>query len=354
MFQTLPGALRMAAALLLAALLSRCLTPAVRVLAEKLGAVDLPGGRRIHDHPIPRMGGLAICAAFLAAALLLSELTRPVVGLLLGALIVLLMGAADDLVSLSPLHKLVLQLAAAMTALAYGVRIEAITSPAGTSLALGPLAAPATVLWIVGCTNAVNLIDGLDGLAAGVSAISSLTLFEAALLAGQPNAALLLATLAGACLGFLPYNFHPAVIFMGDVGSQFLGFVLGCVSIVGTLKFQTALTFAVPLLSLALPLADTACAFLRRLLHGQSPFRADRGHIHHRLLARGFTQRQAAALLYAASALSGLAALSFAAESDTLRLCCLALGGVVSMLLWFFVLRRSPPIRKRRKKRSAP
>ena len=182
-----------------------------------------------------------------------------------------------------------------------------------------------------------------------MSAISSLTLFEAALLAGQPEAALLLAALVGACLGFLPFNFNPAVIFMGDVGSQFLGFVLACVSVVGTLKLQTALTFAVPLLSLALPLADTACAFLRRLLRGQSPFRADRGHFHHRLLALGFSQRQAAALLYAASALSGLAALWVADEQRNVRLLCLLLALAVVLLAYRFVFRRYLRAKKERR-----
>ncbi|MBQ6465226.1 MAG: undecaprenyl/decaprenyl-phosphate alpha-N-acetylglucosaminyl 1-phosphate transferase [Oscillospiraceae bacterium] len=343
MLQTLPDWLRMAAATLLACAVCYRLTPAVKILAETLGAVDQPGGRRIHDHPIPRMGGLAICLAFLSAALLLARLSRAVVGTLLGALIIALMGAADDLVQLSPRKKLAVQCAAALTAMACGVRIEFISTPAGAEpfLALGKLSGPLTLLWLVGCTNAVNLIDGLDGLAAGVSAISSLTLFEAALLAGQPNAALLLAALTGACLGFLPYNFHPAVIFMGDLGSQFLGFVLACVSVIGAFKLQTALTFAVPVLSLALPLADTVCSFFRRLLHGQSPFHADRGHFHHRLLALGFSQKQAAAVLYAASALSGLAALCLADRHRGVRLACLLLGWAIVFCLDRFVLRRT-------------
>lgn len=351
MLHTLPDWLRMTAAMLLACALSHTLTPAVKILAEKLGAVDQPGGRRIHDHPIPRLGGLAICAAFLAAALLFARLSRPVAGLLLGSLVILLMGAADDLRQLSPWRKLALQTGAAAIALSFGVRIEALSVPgaAASFLTLGRLSGPLTLLWLVGCTNAVNLIDGLDGLAAGVSAISSLTLFEAALLAGQPEAALLLAALVGACLGFLPFNFNPAVIFMGDVGSQFLGFVLACVSVVGTLKLQTALTFAVPLLSLALPLADTACAFLRRLLRGQSPFRADRGHFHHRLLALGFSQRQAAALLYAASALSGLAALWVADEQRNVRLLCLLLALAVVLLAYRFVFRRYLRAKKERR-----
>lgn len=353
MFLPIPDYLRMTAAMLLACALSHRLTPAVRILAEKLGAVDQPGGRHIHRSPVPRMGGLAICAGFFAAALLLARLTRPVAGLLLGAFVILVMGALDDLVELSPLRKLAGQLAAALIAMAFGVRIDFLTTPAGAEpfLALGRLSAPLTLLWLVGCTNAVNLIDGLDGLAAGVSVISSLTLFEAALLAGQPNAALLLAALAGACLGFLPYNFNPAVIFMGDVGSQFLGFVLACVSVIGAFKFQTALTFSVPVLALLLPLADTACAFFRRLLHGQSPFRADRGHFHHRLLALGLSQKQAAAALYAASALPGLAALGLAGRSELSRGLCFVLAGLVLLALRLFVLR---PRRRAKGRPRAP
>lgn len=345
----IPDWLRMVAATLLACALSRRLTPAVRVLAERIGAVDLPGGRRIHDHPIPRMGGLAICAGFFAVALLLARMTGPVIGLLLGALLILLMGAADDILQLSPWVKLGVQVAAGLIAMVFGVRIEAISAPGAAQpfLALGQFSAPLTLLWLVGCTNAVNLIDGLDGLAAGVSVISSLTLFEAALLAGQPNAALLLSALLGACLGFLPFNFNPAVIFMGDAGSQFLGFVLACVAVIGAFKFQTALTLAVPVLAMSLPLADAVCSFFRRLLRGQSPFRADRGHFHHRLLALGFSQKQTAAVLYAASALSGLTALGLIGNNRLLRVGCLLAGSGIVLGLWFFVLRRVFPTLKR-------
>lgn len=354
MISSNPDWLRMTAALLLACALSHRLTPAVKTLAEFLGAVDQPGGRRIHRRPVPRMGGLAICAGFFAAALLFGRLTRPVTGLLLGALIIALMGAADDLIELSPRQKLAWQLAAALTAMAFGVRIDFLSCPGGAEafFALGQLSAPLTLLWLVGCTNAVNLIDGLDGLAAGVSAISSLTLFEAALLAGQPDAALLLSALAGACLGFLPYNFNPAVIFMGDVGSQFLGFVLACVSVIGAFKFHTLLTFAVPVLALLLPLADTVCSFFRRLLRGQSPFRADRGHFHHRLLAMGLSQKRAAATLYASSALPGLAALFLAGRGRAMRIACLLLGALILVLLDRFVLRRRRTEGGREKRRG--
>lgn len=350
MISSNPDWLRMTAALLLACALSHRLTPAVKTLAEFLGAVDQPGGRRIHRRPVPRMGGLAICAGFFAAALLFGRLTRPVTGLLLGALIIALMGAADDLIELSPRQKLAWQLAAALTAMAFGVRIDFLSRPGGAEafFALGQLSAPLTLLWLVGCTNAVNLIDGLDGLAAGVSVISSLTLFEAALLAGQPDAALLLSALAGACLGFLPYNFNPAVIFMGDVGSQFLGYVLACVSIMGLFKFHAVITLIVPFLALAIPLFDTVSSFFRRILHGQSPFHADRGHIHHRLLATGMSQKQAVATLYGVSAVLGIIAVMIAGPGTEIRIVCVVTVFVISLAVWLFVFRKKNNHRQNR------
>ncbi len=340
MLLSLPLWLRAAAATLLAALLSRLLTPAVRVLAVSLGAVDLPGGRRLHTGPVPRLGGAAICCGFLAASLLFSPLSRPAAGLLLGAALVMLMGAADDKLQLSPGVKLLLQLAAAGLAVGFGLRIEFLGGPGGALLPLGPLGGALTLLWLVGCTNALNLIDGLDGLAAGVAAISAMTLLETALLLGEGAAAVLLAGLIGGCLGFLPMNLPPARIFMGDAGSQFLGFTLGGVAVLGTLKFHTALSFAAPVLALSLPLADTACSFFRRLLSGRSPFEADCGHFHHRLLALGFSLRQAVGVLYAASALPGLAALFLAGRGLGGRLLCLFLAALVLHALRRLLQRR--------------
>ena len=344
------------AAFAIAALMSFFASPFARRLAILIGAIDVPNDdRRVHRKPVPRMGGLAIFIAFATATMCFYPyLDKSYFGFLADGAVLVTGGIIDDKYDLRPMQKFSFQLVASAVAVASGVRIDILNNilifSSKEYISLGWLSVPVTMGWIILLVNAVNLIDGLDGLAAGVSLISSLTLFEAALLAGEPNAALLLAALVGACLGFLPSNFHPAEIFMGDAGSQFLGFVPGCVSAVGTPKLQTALTFSVPLLALSLPLADTACAFFRRLLRGQSPFRADRGHFHHRLLALGFSQRQAALLLYGASALSGLAALFLAGRSRILRLCCLALGGAVLLVLWVFVLRRAPT--KMRKRRS--
>ena len=173
---------------------------------------------------------------------------------------------------------------------------------------LGWLSIPISVFWIVGITNAVNLIDGLDGLACGVSTISSMTLLVIALTVSEPDVAVLTAALAGACIGFLPYNLNPAKIFMGDTGSTFLGFILATVSIQGLFKFYTIISFAVPFLMLGLPIFDTSFAILRRLAKGQSPMTPDRGHIHHRLIDMGFSQKQAVAVLYVISAILGLSA----------------------------------------------
>ena len=173
---------------------------------------------------------------------------------------------------------------------------------------LGWLAIPISVLWIVACTNAVNLIDGLDGLACGVSTISSMTLLVIALLVGEAQTSILVAALVGGCLGFLPYNLNPAKIFMGDTGSTFLGYALGVISIQGLFKVYTIISFVVPFLMLGLPIFDTAFAFVRRIAHGQSPMHPDRSHVHHRLIDMGFSQKQAVAILYVISAILGLSA----------------------------------------------
>lgn len=340
MLSSLPAWLRAALALFCAGALCHLFTPPVRSLALRLGAVDRPGGRRVNRSPVPRMGGLAISLGFLAAAPVFCAPEGPVAGLISGALLIVAMGAADDLLDLRPGLKLLGQLAAAALAVRGGVVLGAVTVPAGGSLTLPPaLAAALTVLWLVACTNAVNLIDGLDGLAVGVSAIGSLSMLIVALAVSAPAVAELLAALCGACLGFLPYNRSPARIFMGDAGSQFLGYALGALSVMGLLKFHTLISFFVPLLALSVPLADTAFAVCRRLLRGQSPFRADRGHIHHRLLDLGLSQRQAVAVLYGISSLQGLAAVLLAGTNTLLRSISLLPALALSLAVYRFGIR---------------
>ena len=173
---------------------------------------------------------------------------------------------------------------------------------------LGIFAIPVTIFWIVGITNAVNLIDGLDGLAAGVSSIAAITMLAVGLLTNEIMVAIIMAALAGSCIGFLPYNFNPAKIFMGDTGALFLGFMLATMSIQGFFKFYAVISFVVPFLILGLPIFDTAFAFIRRIAHGQSPMHADRSHIHHRLIDMGLNQKQAVATLYVISTILGLSA----------------------------------------------
>ena len=295
------------------------------------------------------MGGLAIFIGFLVSILLFVDMDTQVMGLLLGAVIIVVMGAMDDILNLNPWIKLFGQILAAIVAIRCGIYFDSLSNPvygAGGPISTGWLSYPLTVLWIIACTNAVNLIDGLDGLAVGVSAISSFTMMLVSLLVyvgGNLSVPLILACLTGACLGFMPYNLNPAKIFMGDVGSQFLGYVLSVASIMGLFKFHAIITLLVPMLSLAVPLGDTIFAFFRRLLHGQSPFHADRGHIHHKLLAMGMSQKQAVAVLYSISALLGLIAVLIARPEETLlRILCLIAAFVISLCVWFFVIRRNP------------
>ncbi|MDR1156754.1 MAG: undecaprenyl/decaprenyl-phosphate alpha-N-acetylglucosaminyl 1-phosphate transferase [Oscillospiraceae bacterium] len=288
-------------------------SPAVRRFAHIIGAIDVPrDGRRIHKTPVPRLGGLAIFAGTLAAILVFYEVSRPVRGILLGSVIVVVLGVIDDVVRLKAWIKLIVQIVAALVPVFHGVVVEFLSNPIFFSDAsyidLGALSWPLTVLWIVAITNSVNLIDGLDGLAVGVSAISSLTLLVIALLLAQPEVAVIMAALAGACVGFMPYNINPAKMFMGDTGATFLGYVLACVSILGLFKFYTIISFAVPFLILGLPIFDTVMAVVRRLSSGQSPIAPDRSHVHHRLIDMGFSQKQSVAILYTLSAILGLAA----------------------------------------------
>ena len=301
------------AALLVAAVVALITTPIVRTLAFKVGAVDVPkDARRMHKHPIPRMGGLAIFFGFILSTLVFLPLDEQLRGMLLGSVLIVILGIFDDIYALPAKPKFLVQILAALIAVLAGNRVFFLSNPNIFSSEpyweLGWLSIPFSVLWIVGITNSVNLIDGLDGLACGVSTISSTTLLVIALTVAEPEVAILMAALSGACAGFLPYNLNPAKIFMGDTGSTFLGFILATVSIQGLFKFYAIISFAVPFLILGLPIFDTCFAILRRVSKGQSPMAPDRGHIHHRLIDMGLTQKQAVAVLYVISAILGLSA----------------------------------------------
>lgn len=328
-------------AILIAFVVSFALTPGVKILAQKVGAMDVPGeARRVHDHPIPRMGGLAIFLGFIVSMLLFVDITQEVRGILLGSIIIVITGVIDDIISLRAWTKFLIQILSAVIAVLHGVVINVVSNPnvfsSQEAIVLGWLAIPLTVLWIVGITNSVNLIDGLDGLAVGVSTISCVTILVVALLVSEPNVALIVAALAGACIGFMPYNLNPARIFMGDTGSLLLGYVLATVSVLGLFKFYAIVTFVVPVLALAVPLSDTLFAFCRRILHGQSPFHADRGHFHHKLMDLGLNQKQAVAILYAISATLGLAAVVLTTKGS-IRIALLILALLIGFVVCAFI-----------------
>ena len=300
-------------AILIAFVVSFALTPVVKILAQKVGAMDVPGeARRVHDHPIPRMGGLAIFFGFLLSVLVFLPLSKQYRGMLLGAVIIVILGIFDDIYALPAKPKFLVQIVAALIAVHAGCRIYILSNinifSSDPFWVLGWLSIPITVLWIVGITNAVNLIDGLDGLACGVSTISAISMLVIALLVSESDVALVMAALVGACLGFMPYNKNPAKMFMGDTGSTFLGYILATISIQGLFKYYAIVSFAVPFLILGLPMFDTLFAIIRRLAHGQNPMAPDRGHIHHRLIDMGLNQKQAVAALYVISSILGLSA----------------------------------------------
>jgi UDP-GlcNAc:undecaprenyl-phosphate GlcNAc-1-phosphate transferase len=302
-------------------------TPIVRKIAIKLKAIDVPkDNRRLHKKPIALMGGLAIVCGFILSVLftiLSSLLTKnqwmeswpDLIGLLVGIAIIVLIGAIDDIKPLSAKTRLFFQLIAALAVMFISdTRIERITnpfSPVGVTELSPYISYPLTILWIIGITNALNLIDGLDGLAAGVASISSLSLFFVSILTPivGPFSSIITAALAGATLGFLPFNFNPAKIFMGSTGAYFLGFTLAVVSIEGMFKSYTAISIAIPILALGLPLFDTVFAIFRRLLNGKPVMAADRGHLHHKLMDMGLSQKQSVIILYIASAALGLCAI---------------------------------------------
>lgn len=329
-------------ALAAAGIISFITTPLVRIFSHKVGAMDVPKDeRRMHKIPIPRLGGLAIFLGFMTSYLLFGALTVPVRGILIGAVIIVIIGAIDDILRLPWWIKLIGQIGAALVPVLHGVRIERFSNPLffmeTQYIELGVLSIPITVLWIVAITNSVNLIDGLDGLAVGVSGIASLFMLIIGLVMGDPVFTILMAAVAGGCFGFIPYNFNPARLFMGDSGALFLGFILSTVSVMGLFKFYAIISFAVPFLILGLPIFDTVTAFVRRTLKGKNPMKPDRGHVHHKLIDLGFSQKQAVAILYTLSAILGLSAVVLTTSGELravlLLLAVIAAGAIYIRLI---------------------
>ncbi|KOF57214.1 MULTISPECIES: glycosyltransferase family 4 protein [Clostridium] len=318
-------------------------TPFVRKFAKAINAIDVPkDARRVHKKPIPKLGGLAIYLGFLTALILKNgPITRHEIGILIGSFIIVIGGVTDDLINLKPLQKILFQIAAACALIAFGIKISMITNPISNlnsyikiGYALGIIL---TLIWIVGITNAFNLIDGLDGLAAGTGIISASTMALIAFLNGQSRieAQILSLILAGAILGFLPYNFNPASIFMGDVGAQLIGFLLAAISIEGAIKSASAVVIAVPILAFGLPIYDTIFAIIRRKINGRPIMQADKGHLHHRLLAMGLSQKQAVIIMYLISAVLGLMSVIVMQLTNTKAYTVLAVVIVIIVIVAF-------------------
>lgn len=294
-------------------ILSLLSTPLVIWFAKKIGAVDKPNYRKIHTASIPRLGGLAIYCSFIISTLIhFKYISNHTKGLLLGSLIIVACGILDDIKELNPKTKLIFQAIATLILIIFDISIKkvSILSIDGASyINLGWLSIPLTVIWVIGVTNAMNLIDGLDGLACGLASISSMFLFIIFILTGNTSMALMIIILAGACIGFLPYNFNPAKIFMGDTGSMFLGFILAGMSIQGTVKYATTIILIVPLLIIGLPLYDTLVTMLRRFMQGNAIMSPDKQHFHHRMLSLGLNQKQVALVSYFINIILGLLSL---------------------------------------------
>jgi UDP-GlcNAc:undecaprenyl-phosphate GlcNAc-1-phosphate transferase len=327
-------------------------TPMVIRLAVAWGILDAPpGGRRVHTEPLPRVGGVAVFASMglgllvvgLAALGDVIPFSGPpgfFFGILFGGGIVFATGLADDLRGLRPGTKFLAQLLAAFVVYSYGFRIEALSFGPAAEFEIGWLSLPLTLLWIVGVTNAFNLIDGLDGLATGIALVALGTTLTVAIALGNAEVVVVCVALLGALLGFLRYNFNPARIFLGDSGSLFIGFMLAVLSVHGSIKSATAVLVLVPLFALAIPLLDTSLAILRRWLRGVPLSQADGRHIHHRLLALGLTHRHAVIVLHVAAAVLAVLGLSLVFAPPPAIVSVAAAGGGVTFFLVVYGLRR--------------
>jgi UDP-GlcNAc:undecaprenyl-phosphate GlcNAc-1-phosphate transferase len=304
------------AAILFSFLLAFILTPLARKLALRCNCLDVPDGKRkMHKDPVPYFGGLSILIGFAVSSLFFSLLSmgmipREILVMLLGGTGICLVGLLDDMYDIRPGYKFLAQIAIASFTVCFGGAIE-YTTVWGLSLRLGGFSFPVTVFWIVLIINAVNLIDGLDGLASGVCAMESFALFVTAVVMGNSVCAIAAAALCGASLGFLPYNINGATIFMGDAGSMLIGYVMACISVFGLFKSQALFSIVVPALIFALPLMDTVFVFCKRIASGRSPFRADKQHLHHKLLYNGFSPCQSVLAIYVAAAVFCIASVLY-------------------------------------------
>ena len=333
------------------------LTPLVMALARRVGALDRPGPRRVHSDPVPTLGGLAMVAGVLGVAWAARILPgpaaaldpRPLLGLTLAAIPIVALGVRDDLTAVSPGVKLAVQACAAIVLTHFGYGVPLITNPFGPPIHTGALSGPLAVAWALVVMNAINLIDGMDGLASGVVLIASGALWLVAHAHADFYVLFIASLLIGATLGFLRYNFPPARVFMGDTGSQFLGLTLAAVALLENRKGTAAVTLLFPIVAMALPIADSLRAFARRLVRGRPVFAADTGHIHHKLLGRGLSPRRALLVLW--SLCAGFAAIAVALERLPRRYALLLAALAVAVLL---VLELLDLRHRRARDRAAP
>ncbi|MDA2929733.1 undecaprenyl/decaprenyl-phosphate alpha-N-acetylglucosaminyl 1-phosphate transferase [Acidobacteria bacterium AH-259-O06] len=321
------------------------LTPLSIKIAGKIGAVDIPTERKVHKTPVPRLGGVAVILS-VAIALLLGAagnvyisriVNTSLMGMVAGSMVIIAVGLWDDTRNANPFLKLACQLIAAVIAVSMGVQFELASNPLVGEMRdffdLGVLAFPLSVLWIVFLTNAMNLIDGLDGLACGIALFTSMTLFLISVNIRAGDVTYFYIALAGATLGFLRYNRFPAKVFLGDTGSMFLGFSLGCLSITGFQKSFTLSSLVIPMIIFGIPIFDSALALTRRYVNGRGLTTADREHLHHRLIDLGLSQRQAVLLLYFVTVLLGIIAFAFTVQLNEYAAVVTVVIGVVGGLL---------------------
>ncbi|MBR3121767.1 MraY family glycosyltransferase [Oceanobacillus profundus] len=309
------------------------LTYPVKMFAIKIGAMDKPNSRKIHINETPRLGGLAIFIGALLGTLYLQPYHQHLPEILIGSIIILITGALDDRFTIKPILKLTGQLAAAFLLVSSGLIIERITIPIFGVVEFGFLSVLITILWVVGIANAINLIDGLDGLATGVTTIAMTSIFVMALIDTQIIVAFLSIALIGANLGFLYHNFYPAKIYMGDTGSNFLGYMIAVLSMLGLFKNVTFFSFIIPVIILAVPIFDTLVAIVRRAYNKESIMAADNKHLHYQLIQAGYSHRKAVIIIYIFSALFGVMGILFSNASPTLSL---IISLFVILLLYIF------------------
>lgn len=314
-------------------------TPLAKKISYKLKAIDYPKSRGLNKEPMPRMGGLAIFLGFILTIFVLlffvDELhTKQFYGFILGGFIIVVLGVFDDIYELSAKVKFVFQVLVAFIVVSSGTRIDVIMWPFWEYLK--PFSSIITMIWIIGLINAVNLIDGVDGLAAGVSAIASLCLMVLCLISGSSLAVILTTILAGSCLGFLPRNFSPAEIYMGDTGATFLGYVLAVTSCIGVYKSYAVLSIVISILAIALPILDTLFAMIRRALNGKPLMSADRGHLHHRLIDSGYSHKQAVMILYALSLFSAIIAILLAIKDYKATIVVFIFFAILTLMIYVY------------------